>query len=74
MTYLILEYEQDETQDATFKDEGTHPLFYQKDKAIKYVKEKSIYGKIEEYDDAEYGEYANGECDEVPEPMEIIEW
>ncbi len=74
MTYLILEYEQDETQDATFKDDGTHALKYTKSSALSYVEKHGVYGKIYEYDDTEYGEYINGECDEVPEPMEIIEW
>jgi hypothetical protein len=74
LTYVILEYEQDELQDATFKDEGTHPLFYNERKAVSYFEKNNLHGKIEEYDDLEYGEYSNGECDEAPEPMSVIEW
>lgn len=74
MTYLILEYEQDSEKDQTFKDDDAHPLIYEKASALRYVDEHEVYGKIFEYDDGEYADYLSGATEEIPEPLDIIEW
>jgi len=74
VNFLLLEYEQDESKDETFKSSNTHPLFYDEDEALQYAEDNHIYGKIEVYDDNEWEDYINELSDDIPDYVRLIEW